>query len=77
MTEPEPPENHKPAADSDKDSDEGSRTVENMVLAGFFIVLVAAGIWLLGTMADVRKVQDCAAQGRRNCQTIEVPERSR
>jgi hypothetical protein len=57
--------------------DEGNRTVENMVLAGFFIALVAAGVWLLSTMADVRKVQDCAAQGRRNCQTIEVPERSR
>lgn len=77
MTEPEPPENRKPQADSEKDPDEGSRTVENIVLAGSFIVLVAAGIWLLGTMADVRKAQDCVAQGRRNCQTIEVPERSR
>ena len=62
--QPEPPE-------------EGSRTVENAVMAGFFVVLVAAGIWLLGTMADVRKAQDCAAQGRRNCATIEVPERTR
>jgi hypothetical protein len=70
MAEPQPPE-------PDKEPDEGNRTVENMVLAGFFVVLVAAGVWLLGTMADVRKVQDCAAQGRRNCQTIEVPERSR
>jgi len=61
---PEPPE-------------EGSRTMENAVMAGFFVVLVAAGIWLLGTMADVRKAQDCAAQGRRNCATIEVPERTR
>jgi hypothetical protein len=61
---PEPPE-------------EGNRTVENAVMAGFFVVLVIAGIWLLGTMADVRKVQDCAAQGRRNCATIEVPDRSR
>jgi len=61
---PEPPE-------------EGNRTVENVVMAGFFVVLVAAGIWLLGTMADVRKAQDCAAQGRRNCATIEVPERTR
>jgi hypothetical protein len=57
--------------------DEGNRTVENMVLVGFFVVLVAAGIWLLGTMADVRKAQDCAAQGRRNCATIEAPERTR
>jgi hypothetical protein len=44
-------------------------------LLGFFVVLVAAGIWLLGTMADVRKAQDCAAQGRRNCAIIDVPAR--
>ena len=55
--------------------EEGNRKVENAVMLGFFVVLVVAGIWLLGTMADVRKVQDCAAQGRRNCGTIEVPAR--
>ena len=64
-TTPEPPE------------DQGNRAVENAVLVGFLVVLVAAGIWLLGTMADIRKVQDCAAQGRRNCATIEVPDRAR
>jgi hypothetical protein len=57
--------------------EEGNRTIENAVMAGFFVVLVAAGVWLLGTMADVRKAQDCAAQGRRNCATIDVPERTR
>jgi hypothetical protein len=55
--------------------DDGNRALENIVMLGFFIVLVIAGIWLLGTMADVRKAQDCAAQGRRNCGTIEVPGR--
>jgi hypothetical protein len=55
--------------------DEGNRAIENAVMLGFFVVLVAAGIWLLGTMADVRKAQDCAAQGRRNCGAIEVPAR--
>lgn len=64
MASPQPPEN------------DGNRAVENAVMLGFFIVLVAAGIWLLGSMADLRKVQDCAAQGRRNCGTIESPERS-
>ena len=59
---PEPPE-------------EGNRTAENAVMLGFFVVLVAAGIWLLATMADVRKAQDCAAQGRRNCATIDAPSR--
>jgi hypothetical protein len=62
---PEPPE------------EEGSRTTENVVMLGFLVALVAAGIWLLGTMADIRKVQDCAAQGRRNCAEIEVPDRAR
>ncbi len=56
---------------------EGNRNVENALLFGFLAVLVGAGVWLLSTMADVRKVQDCAAQGRRNCATIEVPERVR
>jgi hypothetical protein len=55
--------------------EEGNRGIENAVLLGFFVVLVAAGIWLLATMADVRKAQDCAAQGRRNCATIDVPAR--
>ena len=57
--------------------DKGSRNVENAVMLGFLAVLVAAGIWLLGTMAGLRKVQDCAAQGRRNCADIDVPQRTR
>lgn len=64
MAEPDPP-------------GDGNRTVENAVMFGMFVVLVAAGIWLLGSMADLRKTQDCAAQGRRNCGTIETPDRSR
>jgi hypothetical protein len=64
MTKSEPPDN------------EGNRAVENADMLGFFVVLVAAGIWLLSSMADIRKTQDCAAQGRRNCATIENPARS-
>ena len=63
-------------ADGDESSkeppEEGNRTIENAVMLAFFVVLVAAGVWLLATMADVRKVQDCAAQGRRNCGAIEA-----
>jgi hypothetical protein len=55
--------------------DEGSRGIENAVMLAFFAVLVAVGIWLLATMADVRKVQDCAGQGRRNCGSIDAPAR--
>ena len=62
---------------SEPPDDERNRAVENAVMLGFFIVLVAAGVWLLGSMADIRKTQDCAAQGRRNCGTVEVPSPSR
>ncbi|TAK50302.1 MAG: hypothetical protein EPO23_03635 [Xanthobacteraceae bacterium] len=65
MTEPHPP-------DDDKE-----RRTDNLVLLVGFALLVGAGIWLLVTMADIRKTQDCAAQGRRNCATIETPDRSR
>lgn len=65
MTGSEPPEH------------DGNRAIENIVMLGFFAVLVAAGIWLLGSMADLRKAQDCAAQGRRNCGTIENPGHTR
>ena len=61
---------------SEPPEDQGNRNVENAVLLGFLAVLVGAGVWLLSTMADVRKVQDCAAQGRRNCTTIDVPDRT-
>lgn len=56
---------------------ERHRSVENAVMLGFFVVLVAAGVWLLGSMADIRKTQDCAAQGRRNCAAMESPSLSR
>jgi hypothetical protein len=64
-TGPEPPD------------DRGNRNLENAVMLVVLVVLVAAGVWLFGTMADIRKVQDCAAQGRRNCATIEIPDRAR
>ena len=63
--------------DAPEPPEEGNRNVENAVMLGFFAGLVALGIWLLGTIADVRKAQDCAAQGRRNCVPIDVPERTR
>src|SRR5260370_11834701 len=52
MAELEPPE------------DQGNRTTENAVMLCFFVVLVAAGAWLLRPMGHGRTAQDCAAHGR-------------
>lgn len=62
--------------EKDIKAQERQRRTENMVLLIVFIVLAGGGAWLLATMADVRKTQDCVAQGRRNCAPIELPERT-
>lgn len=33
-------------------------------------LLVLSGVWIANKMADVRRVQDCALSGRRNCAPI-------
>jgi|SRR3954469_14719633 hypothetical protein len=37
------------------------------------ILLVAIGIWLANTIAEVRRNQDCVLSGRRNCAAIPAP----
>lgn len=39
------------------------------------LFLVATGVWLMNTLRDMGRLEDCAMQGRRNCVTIPVPGR--
>jgi hypothetical protein len=36
-------------------------------------VLIGGGVWIVDTIAQLRKNQDCALQGRRNCAQITMP----
>ncbi len=36
-------------------------------------VLIAVGIWLAVSIADMRKNQDCVLQGRPNCAQLKIP----
>jgi hypothetical protein len=47
------------------------------LLVCFLVVLIGGGVWLMNTLRDVSRLQDCAMQGRRNCVPIEVPARER
>jgi hypothetical protein len=47
------------------------RMTVNVVAFAFIVALVGAGWWLADTMATIRKTEDCAASGRRNCIPIE------
>ena len=56
----------------DEAEHERERRVTNVLLLVFFAAVVGAGIWLVNAMVDQRRLDDCLAQGRRNCAPIEA-----
>jgi hypothetical protein len=40
-------------------------------------VLVATGLWLAVSLAEIRKNQDCYLQGGRNCNQLAIPQTER
>jgi hypothetical protein len=55
--------------------DEKDRRTGNIVLLLFFALLIGGGIWLVNAMIEQRAIDNCLAQGRRNCAPVEVPTR--
>jgi hypothetical protein len=51
------------------------RRLANIVLLLVLVVIVGGGVWLANAMFDQRVLDDCLAQGRRNCAPIDVPAR--
>jgi hypothetical protein len=43
------------------------RMIVNAMAAVVTILLIAGGIWIANSMAQMRKNQDCALSGNRNC----------
>jgi hypothetical protein len=52
--------------------DFGHRMRMNAAAIVVLALLVAAGVWIANTMAEMQKNQDCVLQGRRNCAPIDV-----
>jgi hypothetical protein len=61
----------------DHSDDYRHRMLVNGVAFAFCLFLVIAGVWLVTTLAQMRKDQDCVLSGRRGCTPVEVPVRSR
>jgi hypothetical protein len=45
----------------------------NLLAFAVLALIVACGIWLTGTMSEMRRNQDCVLSGRTNCAPIQVP----
>lgn len=63
------------ADDDEQPETEHQRTMINIGIAVFLVVLVGGGIWLANAIVDLRKTQDCILSGRRNCAPISTPSR--
>lgn len=49
------------------------RMLANIAGFAFTVALMAIGIWLVVSITDLRKTQDCALMGRRDCVRISAP----
>ena len=49
------------------------RMINNGLAFAFVLLLVAVGVWLADTIAEMRRNQDCVLSGRRNCAQVTVP----
>lgn len=49
------------------------RMINNGLALVACVVLVAIGVWIATTMAEMRKKQDCVLSGRRDCASIPAP----
>ena len=70
MNEPEPPNGDK-YVETPRE-----RRIANVVLLLFLVLIVGCGIWLANALFEQRQLDDCMAQGGRNCAPpIEAPAR--
>lgn len=61
--------------DDDDEEDEGSRRRTNIIIGVAVAAVIAIGIWLVDALLEQRRIDECVAQGRRNCGKVEVPTR--
>jgi hypothetical protein len=64
--------NEQPPEENESDGDRGRG---NLVLLVFFVIIVGISVWLVNAMLDARRADECMAQGQRNCNPIEAPQR--
>lgn len=59
--------------DHDGGESERDRRAANIFLLVFFVAVVAIGWWLVDALITQRELDNCLAQGRRNCAPVQQP----
>ena len=70
---PSPVEDVGKYAVSEEPDNYRQRMINNGLAFAFLLLLVAIGVWLATSIAEMRRNQDCVLSGRRNCANVIVP----
>ena len=70
---PSPVEDVGKYAVSEEPDNYRQRMINNGLALAFCVLLVAIGVWLATSIAEMRRNQDCVLSGRRNCANVTVP----
>jgi hypothetical protein len=70
---PEPYDLSRYEQDREEPDDFRHRMLANIAGFAFIVALTAIGIWLVVSIADLRRTQDCVLMGRRDCAQISPP----
>jgi hypothetical protein len=62
----------RPGSEEEEEEDERDRRATNIFLLVFFFVVVGSGLWLVNAMLEQRQLDECIAQGRRNCVPLDT-----
>jgi hypothetical protein len=64
-----------PKAPQEKDDDDRGGAMGNVALLLFFAAVIGIGVWLVNALVAQRDTDNCVAQGRRNCTSLDLPAR--
>jgi hypothetical protein len=73
MTRPDTGSDDRPSGRGDAPESDGERAWTNIVIVGFIVFVIGAGLWLVDALLAARKTDECMSSGRRNCSPIDLP----
>jgi hypothetical protein len=59
--------------DRDEPIDDRKRMLMNLIAVAIVVFLISLGVWIADAIQISTKKEDCALQGRTNCEPIEIP----
>jgi hypothetical protein len=62
-----------PSGSGDQPETESERRLINIMIVGFILFVIGAGLWLGDALLEARRMDECMSSGRRNCAPITVP----